>query len=168
MRFRRQRFYGAWDREFGGWVSRLRIFLDNKLKGAQSIRIYNQSVSGDDTEHLLKRFETEAEARLLDSEKEDNIIIFAIGTNDSQYVHGKAALRVSEKRFRQNVEKLISLARKFTEHIIFVGFIPVDETRTVPVSWAKNKSYKNEYLRKYNGIIKEVCSQNNAHFIEFF
>jgi len=58
--------YGAWDSE-GGWVARLRKFLDEKTISSNYKSeglIYNLGVSGDKTEDVLKRFEPETKARL--------------------------------------------------------------------------------------------------------
>jgi len=163
--------YGACDIEFGGWVQRLRKFLDEKAKQNPQLYfdVYNLGVSGDTTEDLLKRFEIEAKARLAElDEGEDAIIIFAIGINDSQYIHDKASLRVPEREFRENIKKLINLAKKFTSKLIFVGLTPVDETKTTPIPWNTNKSYKNEHIQKYNQIIKLICKDNKIWFIEIF
>ncbi|MDP3998378.1 MAG: hypothetical protein Q8P89_02085 [bacterium] len=58
--------YGAWDIE-GGWVQRLRRFLDEKIITANyehDYFVYNLGVSGDKSADILERFETETKARL--------------------------------------------------------------------------------------------------------
>ncbi|MEM5791138.1 MAG: GDSL-type esterase/lipase family protein [Candidatus Aenigmatarchaeota archaeon] len=163
--------YGAHDREFGGWVQRLRKFLEEKSKLDPQLyfNIYNLGISGDTTAGLLKRFEVEAKARLTELEEgEEAIIIFAIGINDSQYLHDRGSLRTPEKEFRANIEKLIDSAKKFTSKIVFIGLTPVDEQKTTPIPWDTNKSYKNQYIQKYNQIIKSVCEKKKVLFIEIF
>lgn len=163
--------YGANDIEFGGWVHRLRKFLDGKSVASNhsSFFTYNLGISGDNTIDLLKRFKTEAKARLSDmDEGEEIIIIFSIGINDSQFIHDKSNFRVSKKEFKENIQKLLNLAKDFTSKIIFVGLTPLDETKTTPIPWNTNKSYKNEYVKSYNEIIKSVCEENKTHFIEIF
>lgn len=59
----------------------------------------------------------------------------------------------------------IALARS---QIIFIGLIPVDEKKTLPIPWGTDVNYKNEYVSKYNEIIKSVCQENNIQFIEMF
>ncbi len=134
--------YGACDKE-GGWVQRLRKFFDENY---EDYLIYNLSISGDTTEELIKRFEFEAKQRL--KEKDETIIIFAIGINDSQFVHSKNKNRIALEKFKENLRKLIQLAKKFSSKIIFVGLTPVDETKTTPIIWDINKLYKNEYIQK--------------------
>lgn len=159
--------YGAWDRE-GGWASRLRKFIDEKNLSNPDFEclVYNLGISGDTTEDLLERFEFETEQRIDDDY--ETIFIFAIGISDSQFVHGKNNLRTSQQKFRENIKKLISLAKKYSSKIIFVGPSPADEAKTTPVSWNKDVSYKNEYIKEYGEIIKSVCAGNKIDFIEIF
>ena len=156
--------YGALDKE-GGWVQRLRKFLDKNFTKLD-IDVYNLGISGDTPEDLLERFEFETKQRMKEGEK--IIVIFSIGINDSQYIHDKNSLRTSLERFRENIKNLIKSANRFTSKIVFVGLTPVDESKTIPIPWNKNKSYKNEYIQKYNEIIKLVCKENKLYFVDIF
>lgn len=149
--------YGAWDKE-GGWAARLRKDLD------KSHAIYNLGISGDTTEGLLNRFENEIKNRIDD--EEEVIIIFAIGINDSQYITQSSIHKVSLEKFKENLETLFSLAKKYTNKVVFVGLTPVDESKTAP--WDLGKEYKNEYIKKYDEAIKNVCNKNNINYIELF
>lgn len=62
----------------GGWVQRLResLTLDDF--------VINLGVSGDTSDGLLARFEVELKPRL-STEGESNIILIAIGSNDSAW-----------------------------------------------------------------------------------
>ncbi|MCD6550291.1 hypothetical protein J7K24_01980, partial [bacterium] len=99
----------------------------------------------------------------------ETIIIFAIGINDSQFIHSKKDNhRVPIGKFKDNIQKLIKLAQKFSSKIIFVGLTPVDETKTTPIPWNTDKFYRNEYIQQYNQIIKEACREKKIYFIEIF
>ena len=52
---------GAWDTEMGGWVNRLRLDLEDFKKRKYSV--YNLGISGDTTESLLERIDSECKAR---------------------------------------------------------------------------------------------------------
>lgn len=161
--------YGAWDREKeGGWVQRLRKFLDEKhfVEPDFEYSVYNLGVSGNILEELLKRFEFETKQRL--EEKEEIIIIFQIGINDSQFVISENKLRTSPEKFKENIQNLIKIAKNFTQKIIFVGLTLVDELKTTPIPCNPNKIYKNENIKRNNEIIKSVCKENNTYFIEIF
>ena len=142
--------WGAWDSEKGGWVNRLRLDLESNSK--DYIELYNLGVNGNTVVDLLKRFETEAKARNPD------ILIFSIGDNDSALL--------SLKEFEQNLIKLVNLAKKFTKKIVFLGFKPIDESKTNPVEWDKTVSYTNEKMQEYHNKLKEIVEKQGLGYIE--
>ena len=60
------------------------------------------------------------------------------------------------------------MAKKFSSKIIFVGLTSVDETKTTPIPWNTDKSYKNEYIKKFNDILSKFCKEKKIYFIEIF
>jgi lysophospholipase L1-like esterase len=95
-------------------------------------------------------------------------LLFSIGINDSQFVHSQNDLRISPEKFKENVQKLIELAQKFTQQIIFLGLAPVDESKVDPIPWVPDRSYKNEHIQQFNKIIEAVAKENNIYFVEIF
>ncbi len=96
--------WGANDYEKGGWAERLKShYMRNDV-------IYNLGVLSDNTEDLLKRIGAELAVR-----EEADLIIFAIGINDSQYVAKKGNYRVNPDKFQANLLKLLNIARKATK-----------------------------------------------------
>lgn len=157
--------WGANDYEMGGWVSRLRSDLESNSEDYYSI--YNQGISGDNTEDLLFRFEVEAAARKREK-AEENIVIFAIGINDSQNIEKKDNFAVKPKQFENNLKKLIELSKKYYDKIVFIGLTNVDEKKTVPIPWSKDKSYYSRDVKMYDKIIEKIAKQNNCKYIEMF
>ncbi|MBU3965683.1 hypothetical protein KKG29_00440 [Patescibacteria group bacterium] len=160
--------YGAWDKE-GGWVQRLRKYIDEKVivsKPQFYCMVYNLSIDGDSTEEVLERVENETRKRLLE---EETVFIFAVGINDSCFVKNTEEFLTPFEEFKNNVQKLISGAKKFSAKIIFIGLTPVDEKKTNPYfASTTGKSYRNEFIEKYDKIIKDICAKNKIHFIELF
>lgn len=107
----------------------------------------------------MGRIENESKVR------EPNIIIFAVGVNDAQFIHSTNSNRISDNDFRNNLKKLHEIAKKFTTKIIFVGLTPVDESKTKPIPWNADKTYTNERIKKFDQIIENFCSENNLKFI---
>ncbi len=99
-------------------------------------------------------------------EDDEMIFIFAIGINDSQFIHSLNSPKISVVKFQDNFQKFINFAQKFSQKIIFVGLTSVDEAKTIP--WDIDKSYKNEHIKRYNQIIKQICEENKIHFIKLF
>jgi acyl-CoA thioesterase-1 len=162
---------GDWDYEESGWPNRLRKFLDQMaFPNLSSFRVYNLGIVGDTTEDVLKRFENECKSRISEIIKyrKDIAVIFQIGLNDTQLVLKKKKIRISYKKFMKNITKLISKADKFTDKIVFTGLTPVEEQKVNPVPWDTTISYKNDYIKKYNEILRSICNENDVYFIEFF
>ena len=149
--------WGSWDPQKGGWGSRLRTYFEtNDIE----VNVFNCGISWDNTNGLLQRFKVEAIAR------KPNIIIFAIGINDSQYVNTKDNPRVPIEQFQNNLKKLAKQASKIADKTIFVGLTKVDESRTMPVAWNATRFYEINEVSKYNLTIKMFCQNNKLAFID--
>jgi lysophospholipase L1-like esterase len=148
--------WGAVDPENGGWVAQLRGYFETN--DDYDIAIYNNGISGDNTDDLLKRFEVECAAR------EPQIIIFAIGINDSQHIKSEGAKGVSLEKFQNNLVELINLAKNFSDKIIFVGLTKVDEV-SIPEIWGTENFYDNNIIAKYNSIIEKISAEHRLPFV---
>ena len=155
--------WGYNDSEKGGWINRLKCYYQSKnLRADEDTDVYNLGVSGNNTNDLLKRFDVELVARLSDDE---NIVVFAIGINDSQFVISKNDNRVPQDTFRVNLSNLVEKTKQHTNNIVFVGLTRVDESKTIPIPWNTDKNYSNEYIQKYDDIIKDVADKAGAKYI---
>ncbi len=148
--------YGASDSEKGGWVNRLNLSFGGK---DEDINVYNVGISGDRTYDLIERFEIECKKRNPD------LILFAIGTNDSQYTGNRDNPSTSLEKFRDNLQWLIDSAKKYSDKIGFVGLTRVDESKVMPIPWRENTYYDNENIEKYDLIIKDVCISNKIFYL---
>lgn len=149
--------WGAWDMEKGGWVNRLWLHVGNRDENY--VEIYNQSISGGNSETILERFESEARARNADA------IIFQTGTNDASYKGVNGTCWIAPETFRHNLEEIIVRARKITDKIAFMDLKNCDESKTMPVSWV-DIYYTNANIQKYSAIMEDVCAKNAVPFIE--
>lgn len=159
--------WGACDYERGGWATRLRNYFEERGDtplGADGslvdVSVYNLGVSGDNTNDLLARMKSECEAR------EPDMVIMAIGINDSQYMRSDSERRINIDKFKENLANLYETAKQFTEKVVFVGLTLVDESKTMPIPWDTNKQYDNEGVKQYDGVIREFCADKNVKFIE--
>ncbi len=149
--------WGAWDMEKGGWVNRLWFYVSEKTDG--ECDIYNLSISGETTETILGRFESESKIRNADA------LIFQTGGNDSAYENTPDNYLVPPEKFKENLEKIIKRARRITDKIIFMDLKNCDESKTMPVSWI-DIYYTNEDIQKYSKIMKEVCNEEEVIFLD--
>lgn len=157
--------WGAWDKE-GGWAQRLKGFCDTKAVESNYdnyTAVYCLGVSGDNTNDLLQRFDIEVKAR--QDEEEDTLILIEIGINDSQFVLDEGNHRVSPEEYRKNLLTLIDKSKQYGASLILVGLTPVD-SRVDPTPWTPGKTYKLEFVKKYEEILKEVSQKQQVPFIE--
>lgn len=148
--------HGIWKKN--GWVNRL-WFDVAKREGDNYVEIYNCSVSGDTTDAVLARFESEARARAADA------IIVQIGGNDAGYEHTPGNYLVPPERFASNIEEIIRRAKAITTNIVFTDLKNCDQSRTTPVPWI-DIYYTNEDIERYQRTMKEVCRKNDVPFLE--
>lgn len=151
--------WGAWDTEKGGWVNRLWLEIGNRRDKSDYVELYNCSISGGTTDTILERFESEANSRGATT------LIFQTGGNDSAYQATPENFLVPVEKFKENIEEIIKLARNITDSIIFTDLKNCDESKTVPVPWI-DIYYKNENIKKYSEIMKEVCRDQNVLFLD--
>jgi lysophospholipase L1-like esterase len=156
---------GFWDPE-GGWVQRLRTFLDSRALREQEEEliyyVYNLGVGGDDTRDLLQRMDSELEHRYEPGNQ--NIVLVQIGENDIREINGE--LNVPPGEFRQNIREIIQNTREYADDLVFVGDFPADpELRDVPHS---EKKVSDENRKEYEEIKKQVCREEDVPYIDLF
>ena len=159
--------WGAWDPEGGGWVNRLRRYIELKMESKEiedKIIIYNLSVDGDNSDNIVKRFENEYKRRI--AYEAEDFIIFDVGINDSSYREGLKSNKVSLKKYKENIKELINKSKKYTDNIIIIGITAVNSNITNPIPWDTDVYYKNENIKIYNKALLEICRQNNIDLIK--
>ncbi|NMC36266.1 hypothetical protein GYA49_04445 [Candidatus Beckwithbacteria bacterium] len=157
--------HGYWDLH-GGWVARLRKDLDKQNTKAncdEQYSLYNLSIPGDNSSNILDRFNHEIKRRVWGDKL---TLIFAFGINDSVYIRKQKKHRVGQRQFKENLQKIIKLARKYTLKIYFVGLTPVNQKLVDPMLWSPNESYIEKDVEKYEQTLKEFCQENELQFIE--
>lgn len=141
--------YGGGDETGLGWVGLLRNYYYEK-----DYTVYKQGVCGDTTKELLKRFETE-----LHSSNPD-IVVFAIGINDSEIFSKGGGSVTHEQDFKKNIQTLISIAQQKTEKIIVIGLTDVDFEVKEIAMW-----FSAENIRRYDSCLEEVAKEMHVTYI---
>lgn len=144
--------YGAWDSQ-GGWCDRLKQKLhQRKIDGSENVKyqVFNLGIGGETSRSLLKRFKTEIDAR--NRSDWPVVILIATGANDTRTTEGGVPV-VPIAEYRQNLEKLILIAKEYTEKILLVGIAPVEHA----IQQFKGTVLSNELLRQYDQIVAEVA-----------
>jgi lysophospholipase L1-like esterase len=159
---------GFWDTE-GGWVGRLRRYYDTQ--SVKDIKreddypdIFNLGVSGDTSQDLLKRMESEIKARMWGDEKP--AIIFSIGTNNAAVEGGGKELSTPDDYFH-DLKKILATALDYTDKIMFVGLPSCDEKLTTPVSWV-DIHYTNKRMFEFEQVMRGFCEGQQIPHVPTF
>ncbi|HZP55901.1 MAG TPA: SGNH/GDSL hydrolase family protein [Candidatus Saccharimonadales bacterium] len=153
---------GFWDID-GGWASRLRKHYDIRTikrlhKNKDYPEFYNLGISGNKTVDVLQRFEDETKSRRW--KNEEFIIIFAIGLNDTTIMGGSEISNTDV--YREQLERLLSEANKYSDKILFVGLTPVEEKLTNPVPWDKTIHYTNDRIFLFENVMRDECLKHHV------
>ncbi len=146
--------YGAGDSEALGWVGRLRKLLEK----SDDVSVYNFGICGDTTNDLLKRFSVEADAI------KPNVVVFAIGINDSKYPAGETKNIIPLEQYKQNMYALLKLARSHTSKVIIVGATKADET----LARESGTRFVNAVIQTYNDFLKEFSRSEDLIYVDVF
>lgn len=156
--------WGAFDTEYGDWVERLKTYFMQSYE-KKEIGIYNLSVSFNNTRSILEFLEQDIK-KINKIEPEELILLFSIGSNDSMYINEKNNVIVPVKEFEENLQKIITIAKKYSKKIIFTGLMKVDEKLTIP--FGENEFWENKGIEKYDKIIEKICKNQQVEFIPLF
>ena len=99
--------HGGIDKEFGGWVARLKIKSDCANRGDH---VFNLGLGGNSSRDMLARAEGEIKAR----QGHVKNVIFSTGTNDMN-------LKIPLVEFKSNLEQLGRIASGFGKKVYFMG-----------------------------------------------
>ncbi len=149
----------------GGWPARLREFLWQKDQ--DGFNFYNLGIPVDETSReVASRLDNELKVR--QGSEKPNLVIFSIGTNDSEYFNDEKKFKVSIKEFEKNINKCIKIARKYSERIVFMDLVPVVDAKVDPIPWCPERSYRNKYIWEYREILKNICIEEKVYFIDAY
>lgn len=159
--------YGAVDK-LGGWADRLKQHY-NKERAADNYErdypsVYNQGVSGDTAEDILVRLKIEAEARRHGGE--ESVFVLAVGTNDSVINDGKP--RYSIEQFQKNYKGIIKEMQGYSDQILLVGLLPVNEELTTPIPWRPNRHYTNKQIKMFDEAIQNIAKELRLPYVHLF
>jgi len=159
---------GTGDPDKLGWTGRLSASSQNDNR---DITHYNLGIRRNTSEDILKRWESECQARL--PEISVNKVVFSFGVNDTVIENGQK--RVSLENSIENARKIL-LKASTKYDVIMIGMPPIDDEEQNKVIKELDTKYKilcNElsipYLSIYERLVNdkiwknEVSSNDGAH-----
>lgn len=146
----------------GGWANRLRLSLERMQKDSK-YRVFIMGINGDTSRDVRERFENEYKTRKRKDGK--NVLIFAIGINDSRTESNIEKLSIDE--YKDNIKYLINEAKKHTNKIMFIGLTNVDESLTSPLL-GEDAYYSNKRILKFDNELEKICLENNIRYVKTY
>lgn len=149
--------YGEGDETGKGWVGRLEKDIKKK-----SVAITNYAVPGDTVPDTLRVLSKQCKKITPD------IIMLAVGINDSQFHIPRNEEYCTKAAFEKNYSTLIQKAKEKAGKVIAIGLTPVDDNKVRIVPWKPDRNYDNARTKMFDAIIKKVCHKNNVLYIPVF
>lgn len=152
--------YGTWDLDKGGWVNRLRLWLDEVCWASDDFyfETYDLGICGENSSGLLFRFDAECSSRNPD------IIIIGIGSNDCVNPDHQMAVPIGE--FSENIKAIIDNAKQFSDKLVFLSIDLVNESQTQPVDWDDTLKISNSRVKEYNVALANICGKEKVSIID--
>lgn len=153
--------YGKWDSE-GGWAARLRKYVDEKynLGKTGAFLVYAQGIPADLATLTASRLENELVERINPNDK--NLVILAIGVNDSCPNNLKRGKQTPEADFKKALRQMIDTVKKYNCQPLFIGLTPVNPAKS------KGLQFTNEEVKIYDQYFSEVCKIDKVPKLDLF
>ncbi len=155
-----------WDLEKWGWANMLKLDF---WKKENWVEVGISGISWDEIPDILERFDITTKA-FIEKYNEKVSFVFAVWINDSVTNIDNTKNSYSTTDFEQNLKTLISKAKKFNpEKIVFIWLTNVIEKLVCPFPLSTTwKCFKNERIKQFDKIIKNVAKENACEYIELF
>ena len=138
--------YGVGDTEYFGWINRLKKIHPTDY-------YFNLGIPGQNSNDIISRFDNEISARY---NKEDNFrIIYAFGIKDALLLNNN---KINKEIFVNNLEKILTTTKKYTNNIYFLGLLPVDITI--------RKNYQESNILFIDGLIQDISQKENINYLK--
>lgn len=162
--------HGFFDKE-GGWAVRLVNqyhwdSYENRDKNGRWVESFNLGISGDKAGGVLKRFDAEVAARQI--YPETNVIVIAIGTNDSWITDDKPVN--DPHHYAEEISELIAKAKLITDRVLFVGMPSVDD-KMCNDGWqysSEKPATSNDRIWEFEQALRTTCAKQNVPLVKIF
>ena len=151
--------YGGWDTD-GGWVERIKRRAHSatiESKGANKLQVFNLGIGGSTSARLLARMELEIQNRYF--AMWPFVFIIAVGTNDGRSVNGKPEVSLDE--YKRNITHITTIAKKYTDKILFLGLPPLGEDSLD----FKGQLYSDSVVENYNDALEVIVRAEGIGFV---
>lgn len=152
----------AFDQDMWGWVERLKTHFFQWWQKNYKHGVYNYSISSNDTRGVLEQISVHCDL-MKKINPDDMMIILSIWSNDARYMQTPDQLFVPKQEFISNIERILDRCRIYTENIMILWLLPVDQDLCMP---RHGEYYDNTYIQEYDAILKDIAHQRWYTYID--
>lgn len=152
----------------GGWADMIKRKLHSRMYGEEKSDekhyVYNFAMSGATVEFVAKNFGNQIDEYNRSGKR---IAIVSVGGNNARAVDRPDNYITTPEEYYSLMTNLLRDIQQKTDHVICVGFIPIDESKTAPwLSSLGHISYFwNNRMKEFSGIFDRVCKELTIPFV---
>lgn len=154
-----------------GWADLIKQKLHSHMYRSGGVgerfEVYNLAKPGAEIEFVLKHL---LPLHQIYQQSSENLAIFSIGLNNTKAVNTPTNYVSSLQTYQMQMDKLLRLSQDQFNHLICVGYTPIDETKTNPKfnPISGNISYfNNQRIGKFDQIFNQLCYKFKIPFVDF-
>jgi len=87
------------------------------------------------------------------------VFIIAIGTNDGRMINNEPEVTI--EKFAENIEQIITIARKYTDKIMLLGIPPIDSA----LLNFKGQVYSDDTIKIYSHTVENIAKNRDVIFV---
>ncbi|MDX2322109.1 MAG: GDSL-type esterase/lipase family protein [Moritella sp.] len=156
---------GESDAVYGGWADRIKTRLIKQfLETAKDrVSVFNMGISGETTDGLMQRFQSEFVTRLADDKQ--NTVLFGYGANDLANQDGRFLVTIES--YIDNLSHCIEFALEKGASVVLINITPIAaHLDGIPNI---NKRIRNdETIRRYNQALLNLSVKYSVELIDVY
>lgn len=115
-------------------------------------------------------FVSENSPKLLDMYQRDEkgVAVLTIGFNNARAKDAPDNFVCTPESYKEQMSALLDVMKEKTRHLICLGYLFVDETKTAPKKSPLSGSlsyFYNDRIQQFNGIFKSLCEEKEISFV---
>ncbi|NQZ51969.1 MAG: peptidase [Moritella sp.] len=161
---------GESDADYGGWADRIKTRCLSRIisttvsgRGSDRVSVFNMGISGETTDGLIQRFQSEFVTRLADDKQ--NTVLFGYGANDLAKQDGNHL--VALESYIDNLSRCIEFSLEKGANVVLINVTPISaELDGIPN--VNNRIRNDETIRCYNHALVALSVKYSVNLIDVY
>lgn len=156
---------GESDAVYGGWADRIKTRLIKQFveTGKDKISLFNMGISGETTNGLMQRFQSEFVTRQA-TDKQDTVL-FGYGANDLATQEGDYLVDIDT--YIDNLSRSIEFALEKGANVVLINVTPI-AAKLEGIPNVNNRIRNDETIRRYNQALLALSAKYGVGLIDVY